>query len=381
MRVVHIADAHLGYRAYSRVTSQGVNRREADVFIAFRSALTSAADLQPDVILIAGDLFHVVRPSNLMIQQTFYEFASLRRKTDAPVVIIGGNHDSPRSTDTGCILDLFTNLPGIHVAHSEYVQVKLDKLDMSVFCLCHRALPQMSSLKIAPDAGSRYNVLLAHGTVQGVIRNAYDLQEIERSQVVSDAWDYVAFGHYHVYEQLATNAYYAGSLEYTSSNVWSETARPKGFIEYDLDERRVLAFHNVETRDVVDLRPIDAADLTAAQLGDMIARRIDSIPGGHQEKIVRLVVENLHRQVKADLDFTPIRQVRGEALHFELQLRPPSRGGARRGEDRSEAARPLEQEWDEFARGLDTPPGVDRERLVSLGRDYLVRLSEVEAPG
>jgi DNA repair exonuclease SbcCD nuclease subunit len=382
MRVAHIADPHLGYRAYNRITSQGVNRREADVFKAFQSAMAKVAEIQPDLILIAGDLFHVVRPSNLMIQHTFREFAALRAKTDAPVVIIGGNHDSPRSADTGCILDLLANLPGIHVAHSEYVQVKLDNLDTSVFCLCHRALPHVSSLRIEPDPSSKRNILLAHGTVEGVVRHAYDLYELSRSQVITDAWDYIAFGHYHCFTELAPNAFYAGSLEYTSTSIWSE-ARPatdlpddlrgKGFIEYDLDDRKLVAFHKIDTREVIDVRPIDANGVPAADLNTMIERRIEGVPGGHTDKIIRLVIENLPRSVQTDLDFTLVRRIRAEALHFELQLRPPSRSG-RSGEGRDTGvARPLEEEWEEFAKAYEAPGGVERDRLVTLGRDYIAR--------
>lgn len=379
MKIAHIADPHLGYRAYNRITSQGLNRREADVFQAFRQALAKVVEIDPDVILIAGDMFHVVRPSNLTIQQTFREFAALRNKTAAPVVIIGGNHDSPRSADTGCILDLFANVPDVYVAHSEYVQVKLDNLDMSVFCLCHRALPQLNSLKIEPDPSSKYNVLMVHGTLEGVIRHAYDLFEISRDQVISDAWDYVAFGHYHVFEELAPNAYYAGSTEYTSTNIWSETKQPKGLIEYDLDEHKLLDFHKIDTRDVIDLRPIDAAGVVAGDLNTMIQRRVESIEGGHENKIVRLVVENLHRSVQADLDFSLIRQVRSEALHFELQLRPPSRDGRTlTSGSESGAAKSLEEEWDEFAKVYDIPAGVDRERFTNLGRDYLIKMAQSE---
>jgi len=397
MRIAHIADPHLGYRAYNRITSQGINRREADVFKAFQSALAKVAEIQPDLILIAGDLFHVVRPSNLTIQYTFREFASLRTKTDAPVVIIGGNHDSPRSADTGCILDLLGNLPGIYVAHTEYVQVPLKNLDTSVFCLCHRALPHLSSLKIKPDPSSKRNILLAHGTVEGIVRHAYDLFELQRSQVISDAWDYVAFGHYHCFTELAPNAYYAGSLEYTSTSIWSEANAPvdpatpevsevgpghrvpdqlrgaKGFIEYDLDARKLLAFHKVETRRVIDLRPIDAKDLTAADINTMIERRVEGIPGGHAEKIVRLVIENLPRSVQQDLDWSLVRAIRSEALHFELQLRPPSRSARASDQRAAGVSRPLEEEWDEFARAYEVPREVDRERLISLGRDYLAR--------
>lgn len=373
MRIVHLADAHLGYRAYNRITSQGINRREADVFRTFQAALSKVAEVKPDLVLIAGDLFHVVRPSNLTIQHAFAEFARLRAKTDAPVVIVGGNHDSPRSADTGCILDLLTNLPGIHVAHSEYVQVKLDNLDTSVFCLCHRALPHLSSLKIEPDLASKRNVLIAHGTVEGVVRHAYDIFELSRSQVISDAWDYIAFGHYHCFTELAPNAYYAGSLEYTSTSIWSETKFDKGFIEYDLDDHKLVRFHSLDTRDVIDLRPVDAQEVAAPDLNKMIRARIEGVPGGHFDKIVRLVVENLPRSVQADLDFSLVRQIRAEALHFELQLRPPSRSGrASDGHDPG-VAKPLEEEWDEFAKAYEIPGGVDRERFVSVGREYLTR--------
>ena len=114
MRVAHLADIHLGYRAYNRVTRQGINVREADIFNAFRQSLDKVIEIQPDLIVIAGDLFHVVRPSNLCIEHTFKAFAKLRAETKAPIVMIGGNHDSPRSTDTGCILDLMQNIQGVH---------------------------------------------------------------------------------------------------------------------------------------------------------------------------------------------------------------------------------------------------------------------------
>ena len=371
MRLVHIADPHLGYRAYNRINAAGLNAREADVFDAFRQAMARVAEIEPDLVVVAGDLFHVVRPSNLMIQHAFREFAQLRQKIAAPIVIIGGNHDSPRSADTGCILDLFRNIEGIRVAHTEYVQVKLENLDTSVFCLCHRALPQLSSLKIEPDPDSARNVLLVHGTVEGVIRNAYDLFEISRSQVISDAWDYIAFGHYHIFEELAPNAYYAGSLEYTSTNIWSEIGTPKGLIEYDLDERRLMKFHEVETREVIDLRPIDAAQLPADDLNLKIAQRIESISGGHTNKIVRLVIENMPRAVQADLDWAAIRGIRSDALHFEMQLRPPGRGSLAGTRTEPGSTRSLEEEWEEFARAYEIPAGVERGQLVSLGRHYL----------
>ncbi len=379
MRLVHISDVHLGYRAYPRTNSVGINTREADVFVAFRECMAKVKELQPDIILIAGDLFHVVRPSNLMIEHTFQEFLSLRVATNAPVVILGGNHETPRSLDTGCILDLFRNIPGFYVVHSNEEVLQFPELDLSMLCLCHRAIEHLDAISIQPDSNSKYNVMTVHGTVEGVLKQAYDSLEISRERVINDAWNYIAFGHYHCYTKLAENAYYSGSLEYTSSNIWSEIEIPKGFIEYDLDERRVIAFHEIETRTAIDVRVIDAADMTAQQVITAIGNRLAGIEGGHTNKIVRLVVENIPRAIQKDLDFGYIRTIRAEALHFDLQLRQP--GAQRRTSDGTETgqARTLEDEWSEFAGSSDLPAGVKKEVFVEMGLDYLHREAPIES--
>lgn len=372
MRVAHLADVHLGYRAYNRITRQGLNSREADVFNAFRQSLAKIVDIQPDLIVIAGDLFHIVRPSNLCIEHTFREFLNLRTKTNAPIVLIGGNHDSPRSVDTGCILDLFKNVPNTFVVHYDYRGIEIPELDTTVFCLCHRALPWLSELKIEPNPNSRYNVLTIHGTLEGISRNFYDAVEpITRAQVMHDGWDYLALGHYHLHERLADNIYYSGSLEYTSFNIWEETGRPKGFIEFDLDKRELVEFHQTDPRQVIDLRPVEADGLSAAELNQLIQLRVEGIKDGHAEKIVRLVVDNIPRPVVPDLDYGTIRQIRSETLHFDLQLRPPKRDGAARTSGDTGSARPLEEEWRDFAKVMDVPGGVDREELVGKGLSYL----------
>ncbi len=381
MRLAHLADVHLGYRAYNRVTSQGVNRREADVFQAFRQALAKLAEIQPDLIVIAGDLFNAVRPSNLTIQGAFREFVALRSQTAAPIVIIGGNHDSPRSADTGCILDLFANLPDIHVAHSEFVQVPLPQLDTSVFCLPHKALQQMESLRIEPDPNSTHNILVLHGTVQGIMREAYDMHEIPLTTATKDAWDYIACGHFHCHQRLADNSYYSGSLEFTSTSLWreAESCERKGFIEWDVDQRKLVAFHEVKTRDVVSLRPVDAAGRTVEEINLMIRERVESIRHGHADKIVRLVVENILRAQQVDLDYAFIRQIRAEALHFDLQMRPPQADQRVRADGSTEEGRTLVQEWDEFAESFELSADLERSRFVSVGRAYITKHQAGEA--
>src|SRR5688572_9982901 len=98
MLLAHLADLQLGYRAYHRLAPGGINARERDVALAFRTALDRIIELRPDLVLVAGDVFHTVRPSNAAIADAFRQFARLRASLpEAPVVVIAGNHDSPRA--------------------------------------------------------------------------------------------------------------------------------------------------------------------------------------------------------------------------------------------------------------------------------------------
>ena len=97
MRIAHLADAHLGFRQFQRLDPGGVNQREADVAAAFRRAVDAVIARGPDLVVIAGDLFHAVRPTNRSIIEAFTQLARLRRELPgAPVVLVAGNHDTPR---------------------------------------------------------------------------------------------------------------------------------------------------------------------------------------------------------------------------------------------------------------------------------------------
>ena len=97
MRLVHLSDLHLGFRQFQRSTPGGINQREADVAKSFTNALDKIITLRPDVVLIAGDVFHTVRPTNPAILHAFTQFSRLMRELpEAKVVIAAGNHDLPR---------------------------------------------------------------------------------------------------------------------------------------------------------------------------------------------------------------------------------------------------------------------------------------------
>jgi DNA repair protein SbcD/Mre11 len=384
VRLVHLADLHLGFRQYHRLTPTGINQREADVAHAFRRAVDRVISLAPDVVVIAGDVFHTVRPMNPAIIDAFTQFARLTAALpDTIVVMVAGNHDRPRATETGCILKLFTKL-GINVVVDEPRRIPFPERDLSIL-----AVPDLTGPRpdLSPDPTARHNILVMHGEVEGVLPYGGGdraAMEIPRSALSASRWSYIALGHYHVHQRIEDNAYYSGSLEYTSTDPWSELdqearlhLRGKGFIEFDLDDGEHTFHHIPPSRALVSLDSIEARGMSAAELDVAIRHACDDCEGGIEEKIVRLVVRDVPRHIVRELDSRALRELKRRAMHFHLDTRRPDAtrpsgiGGARRPTLVETVTAYLQR------RPLDDE--LDRAALVALGLEYLKQADDVDA--
>jgi len=392
MKIVHISDLHLGFRQYQRQTQLGLNQREADVANAFRKAIDAMIEIRPDVILIGGDVFHAVRPTNPAILHAYTQFARLvEMLPDTSIVMIAGNHDTPRTTETGWILRLFSTL-GIIVVEEEAKHILLRDGELSLF-----AVPSTVAMSVpSPDAASakkaRYNVLLVHDMLNEV---ASRISPYVRpgGYLSVKAWhpeeyDYVALGHYHVYAQVAPNAWYSGAIEYTSSNIWGEVdqeqqsslhkGKPaKGFIEHDL-ATGTHRFHPLSlARRVIDLPQIQAAGMTPAELSDAICAVVGDCEGGIDDRVVRLIVRDVPRHILRDLDHRRIREFKKRALNFLLDARRPDpvRLLAASGAPGRRAS--LAETVKSMLETRDVTPGVDRKLLVDLGLHYLAEVDRL----
>lgn len=390
MRLVHLSDLHLGFRQFQRQTPAGINQREADVAASFTRAVDRIIALAPDVVLIGGDVFHQVRPTNTAILHAFNQFARLvQALPEAKVVIAAGNHDMPRSTETICILRLFAAPLGIHVADREAKRFTFDDIGLAVL-----AVPDLppGTVEFSPDPAYAHNVLLLHGEVQGVMPQAERHEHpdraalrIPRDEVTRAGWDYVALGHYHVYTRVADHVFYSGSLDYTSTNPWGELAEEKasklpgkGMIERDLRTGK-QTFHPLPvTRAFVDLPAVDGRGMSAADLDAAIQKAVSRVPDGIDGKVVRLVLNEVPRHIARELDHRALRDLQKRALHFQLDVRRPATvrksgtGGPGRRASLAETLR-------DSLRARPLTAGVDREALVSLGLRYL-EIAEVSEP-
>lgn len=392
MKLAHIADPHLGARQYHRQTPSGINQREADVAQAFRTAVDDVIAARPDVVIVAGDLFHTVRPTNAAIVFAFNQFQRLREALpDAPIVLVAGNHDTPRSTETGSILRLFTEL-GVEVATDEPRRLVFPALDLSVLAVPHETMIAAERPLLRPEGRERRQVLALHAEVEGAF--PFDRTGLEYGGAVVaprdlhlDEWTYVALGHYHVQHRVAPRAWYAGALEYVTPNVWGELADDhahglagKGWLLVDVDagmvERRAVPL----ARGVMDLEPIHAEGLTAADVDGLIAERVGAVAGGVRDRIVRLRVYDVPRHVARELDHAAIRALKADALHFHLDVRPPE---TRRliGVGAPGRRQTLPEMLGDYLARRPLPADVDREAFVRRGVELLESVERDGAGG
>jgi hypothetical protein len=403
MKLAHLADLHLGFRQFDRQTSKGANQREVDIAEAFRRAVDDILEQKPDLIVIAGDLFHSVRPTNAAILYCFRQLHRVRTGLpNSPIVVIAGEHDTPRSTETGSILRLYEAL-GVEIAVEDARRIVLPKLDCAVLAVPQQALAKADRPALRPEPGGpTLNVLVTHGVYGGLGEERgtmeYGGAELTRELLAPEKWDYIALGHYHTAQSVATNAWYAGSLEYLPPNPWGQLQdeaaqraatkgkkerKGKGYLLVELPGARVT-FRPIEpARRHIDLPFIQGAGLNAKELDTAIAERAHT--ANIDDQIVRLVVWDVERATARDLDHAAIRAFKARALNFQLDLRRPQAqrvpaagagpgGGGVRRQTLTETLR-------EFLGRRPLDAELNRETFVTLGVDYLEAAASVDESG
>ncbi|HEY4321094.1 MAG TPA: metallophosphoesterase [Gemmatimonadales bacterium] len=392
MRLAHIADPHLGFRQYHRLTERGRNQREADVSLAFTRAIDGVIAERPDIVVVAGDLFHAARPTNSAILQAVREFSRLGRALPGvPVVLIAGNHDTPRSTETASIFGLFHEL-GLLIATDAPRRFAFPELDLAILAVPHQALEQTPRPAIEPLGDASQQVLLIHGEIPALFPNSAAEGEPGGAMLTPEElrgpWSYVALGHYHVQCAVGERQWYAGSLDYCSSNPWGEcrTERAqgvagKGWLLYDSVTGDVSRRPIEAPRRVFDLPALRAADLNASELDRLLAEAVEGAPGGIAGAVVRQVVLDVARPVARELNHARIRAWKAEALHFQLDLRRPEPVAHLVGVGAPGVRQTLPDIVRSYTDARVLPAEIERPRFVARALEFLAAVDPVTDDG
>lgn len=376
LTIAHISDTHIGFRAYARSDEFGINMRERDVMLSFVAALNAIAERDPDLVVHSGDFFHVVRPSNHAIVSTYRRMTEFQAKRRGkPMVIIAGNHDTPRSSDSGSLLNLFATIEGIRVVTQRTESLDLFEVDTEVLCVPHSSLAAQENTSWRPQLGRKHGVLVLHGMESRIANElGIDTSDFEFGQTSSSHWTYVALGDVHRHNKLADNACYPGSTDFASTDPWGEIGSPKGWVWFDASVG-ALEFVSVRTRPVIDLPRIDATGLSPTELTNKLIQNAqwdaEAMP------VVRQRIVHVSRETWSRLGIEWRRELSSRALHYQpipITAVQGETSSATRDSDLS-----LEAEWSKHVSTALIPGGVTRDEVAIKGLEVLQEVEAVEA--
>lgn len=368
IRLLHLADIHIGMENYGQIDpATGVNSRVMDFLRCFDEAVAYAVQNEVDLAIIAGDAYKTRDPNSTYRR----EFARrIKRLTDAeiPVVLLVGNHDLPSAARRASSISIFHTLqvPRVMVAdsdelyrittrrgvpvqvvaipyplrsrlmaHDEFRHLSLAELDNRLQALLTENLRALIA-QLDPDIPA---ILTAHLSVseakQGSEQNVMIGRDVVmlKSVMADPAFDYVALGHIHKFQDLNLGAYppvvYAGSIERID---FGEEAEEKGFVIADIQRgETTYRFIPVSARPFRTIRvDIDQPDPTAQILGEIARHDV-------RGTVVRVLIHVDEERARLIQD-REIRRALGEAhyisaIHKEVERRIRQRLGGLSAEE------------------------------------------------
>ncbi len=266
---MHFADVHFGIETYGKIDPEtGLNTRLIDFRQSLNFAIDKALDAGVHLAVFAGDAYKTRDPN----QTHQREFAScVRRLTEAgiPVVMVTGNHDLPNARSRANSIEIYRILgvenvhiltkPEIRTIQTETGPVQVAGMPYLLrSAMLSREESRGKSIQETTDLMvEKYgqyidylarqlepgipSILLGHFWIknakvssQGGYLNVSE-PEILVSTVANPAFDYVAMGHIHKFQDLnkrgAPPVVYSGSTDRID---FSERSEDKGFVLVEL---------------------------------------------------------------------------------------------------------------------------------------------------
>jgi len=287
---IHAADLHLGYAQY------GLEVRREDFDRAFKELVDKTLELKPDFVIIAGDLFHQARPSNITLENAIRNFNRLR-EAGIPVLTVDGSHDSAPNSITGTIMNpldsagLIYHLP----RHEGACWRKADccyVYGVPNYRNRHRteeALPVfIEENRPSPDP-SLFNIFVFH--------MALDLPDIKppyieaeaAPELIPDGFDYYAGGHVHTpYAGKFKNGLlvYSGCTETTD---YVEARNKKGIYYVKVNEEGAVSPELIEFESSREFEILEQ-DFTGTVPSKITEQSIQMVKSVDKEGVVVILV-------------------------------------------------------------------------------------------
>ncbi|MEM3700465.1 MAG: DNA repair exonuclease [Candidatus Bathyarchaeia archaeon] len=314
---VHAADLHLGYSQY------GLEVRREDFEKAFQELVDKTIELKPDFMIIAGDLFHNARPSNVTLENAIRNFGRLR-EAGIPVLTVDGSHDSAPNIVTGTILNPLDSAGLIyHLPRHEGACWKRPECcyvygvpNFRTRRKTEELLPAfMEQNKPAPEP-TLFNIFVFH--------MALDLQNVKppymeaeaSPELIPEGFNYYAAGHVHT---PYMENFKSGLLVYsgcTETVNYDEAKIKKGFYYVRVDENGKVSPQFIELQSPRKFVVLEQ-DFTGVTPSKITELAIQMVKGADEEGaiLISILKGSLPAEAsRAEVDITKIRSAAEKAL-------------------------------------------------------------------
>ncbi|MCH7814910.1 MAG: metallophosphoesterase family protein, partial [Planctomycetes bacterium] len=286
VRILHTADSHIGAALPGRPRRSG-RRRGDDLVDSFNRVLHRAVEFDVDLVIHCGDLFNAPNPGSRALTAASAPLLDLA-VAGVPIVIVPGNHER-----SAIPASLFLSHPRIHIVHQPTTHVfRLGDttVTVSAFPNLRRAAAQRFPEALAATGWDRvradWRILAVHEVFHSAVCGPADFRfttgdEVIPRSAVPAAFDYVAAGHIHRHQGLASTNVNGPTIVYSGSPdriSFAEIDEPKGCVLLELTASGIghrFLEHRVRPMSVW---PIDVTGLRRSRILECIESLITTLP-------------------------------------------------------------------------------------------------------
>ncbi|MFQ5911499.1 MAG: exonuclease SbcCD subunit D [Thermoplasmata archaeon] len=266
VQIVHAADLHLD-RNFRIANLTRRDRRKEDLKSNFERIADYVIENEPDLFLLAGDVFDRINPGNSARELLVRKLKEVS-VAGVKVFVIGGNHDVPklRRGPGTLAIDVLeaAGIARVFGQSDRFVSATL-KIDGKPVTVAGRSFfaerEEMNPFGDSLSPKGRHNIVLVHGSLQAGDVMPNDLSFIRQhpfsAQDIPPEVSYVALGHYHnpfVRVRDQTWIVNPGSIERLT---WADADDNKGFVWAEITQE------GVEVEQIkLPTRPMRALELT-----------------------------------------------------------------------------------------------------------------------
>ncbi len=234
---VHAADLHLGYAQYN------LDVRRRDFNSSFQELVDKTIELEPNFMILAGDIFEHARPSNSTLEVAITNFRRLR-DAGIPVLAVDGSHDSAPNIITSTILNPLDSAGLIrYLPRHEGASWKNESCyvygvpNFRTARKTQEELPAfMERNKPTPDS-SLFNIIVFHMALDIPALKPPQMEAEALPELLPEGFNYYAGGHIHTpYKSAFKNGLlvYSGCTETVS---YDDAKTEKGFYHVKVSKK------------------------------------------------------------------------------------------------------------------------------------------------